>query len=93
MRHRLKPMTRAVFLGSWCTGAHGTFNPAGVGSIPTGLFILDTPLRSSTPSRSSPECSPACQAGDRGFKSHRGRCMRRLSMGELKWLKPPALAV
>ena len=26
-----------------------------------------------TSSRSSPECSPACHAGDRGFKSHRGR--------------------
>jgi hypothetical protein len=25
------------------------------------------------PSRSSPECSPPCQGGDRGFKSHRGR--------------------
>ena len=27
-----------------------------------------------TLSRSSPECSPPCQGGDRGFKSHRERC-------------------
>ncbi len=27
------------------------------------------------PSRSSLECSPPCQGGDRGFKSHRGRWM------------------
>lgn len=38
MWHYLKPMARVV-LGPWCTGAHGTFNPARVGSIPTGLFM------------------------------------------------------
>src|SRR5262249_26129000 len=34
------------------------------------------PLQSAhqLPSRSSPECSPPCQGGDRGFKAHRGRC-------------------
>ena len=31
------------------------------------------PLSTTTSSWSSLECSPACHAGDRGFKSHRGR--------------------
>ena len=31
------------------------------------------PLQLVTSSWSSQECSPACHAGDRGFKSHRGR--------------------
>ena len=30
-------------------------------------------LHDNSSSWSSPECSPACHAGDRGFKSHRGR--------------------
>jgi hypothetical protein len=33
---------------------------------------IDSPLQS------SPECSPPCQGGDRGFKSHRGRLMDRI---------------
>ncbi len=35
--------------------------------VPPELFSTNTS------SRSSPECSPPCQGGDRGFKSHRGR--------------------
>ncbi len=31
------------------------------------------PLQHITSSQSSPECSPPCHGGDRGFKSHRGR--------------------
>ena len=33
---------------------------------------------------SSPECSPACHAGDRGFKSHRGRFLRKASPGAVR---------
>jgi hypothetical protein len=36
--------------------------------------IPPEPFSSRTPSRSSQECSPPCQGGDHGFKSHRGRC-------------------
>lgn len=36
------------------------------------LYGTDSKLEN-WPSRSSPECSPLCQGGGRGFKSHRGR--------------------
>ena len=41
-----------------------------MGSSPTWA------TRTVTSSWSSQECSPACHAGDRGFKSHRGRSTR-----------------
>ena len=43
------------------------------------------------PSRSSPECSPPCQGGDRGFKSHRGRWMdrKRTVRKRVKQSRPP----
>ena len=48
--------------------------------IPPGpLFVLVTP------SRSSLECSPPCQGGDRGFESHRGR---RNFVGHVDEFKP-----
>ena len=31
---------------------------------------------------SSPECSPPCHGGDRGFKSHRGRSWARSAFGD-----------
>ena len=40
---------------------------------------------------SSPECSPPCQGGDRGFKSHRGRFdndLARYANGKAAKLKP-----
>jgi hypothetical protein len=52
------------------------------------------------PSWSSPECSPLCQGGGRGFKSHRGRWSGTVrepaerpssNLGEL-WVRlPPVL--
>jgi hypothetical protein len=70
------------------TGRHWFRNPEIRVRLPM------TPL-SSMPSWSSSECSPACHAGDREFKSRRGRSMtwRGTQTGKAAKLRPSCMRV
>ncbi len=63
---------------SWFTRLPVKEEPAG--SIPApGARYLVVEKSEESPLRSSLECSPPCQGGDRGFESHRGRYQRDLT--------------
>ena len=55
-------------------------HPGNDGSSPSGTILARSQVSyarlDDVSSWSSPECSPPCHGGDRGFKSHRGRSVR-----------------
>ncbi len=67
-------------------------HPGNDGSSPSGITVPHKKIacRRHHPARrsswSSPECSPPCQGGDRGFKSHRGRCATDTRCGTVRKL-------
>ena len=57
---------------------HRKFDPASVLRHQRKLnFLPEAQSGECRSSQSSPECSPPCQGGDRGFKSHRGRFQKQ----------------
>ena len=72
---RLKPERLRVRLPLWAHNWLGRQPADHLGLEPGMLWVRlpPEPLKTNMPSWSSLECSPACHAGDRGFKSRRGR--------------------
>ena len=77
-------------------------HPGNDGSSPSGTTDSIEGVLHNTSSRSSPECSPPCHGGDRGFKSRRGRSTTRhgtqtgkaakLKSSRLLWVRLPPVS-
>ena len=90
---RLKPERLRVRLPLWALSRLGRQLADHLGLEPGMLWVRvpPEPLETIMSSWSSLECSPACHAGDRGFKSRRGRLsMKRhgTQIGKAAKLKP-----